>query len=310
MRCSRHTARVQAYSQAQGLEETEHEIAVVVQRLIRADFSGVLFTADPLTGDLMHMTGNFVPGLGEKLVSGQANAQTFTLARPKGTYSGPAELKRLARALYRNACRLEKELGGPQDIEWAIADGRLYILQSRPITTLNGYKAETAEWNDSLRATFSGPAPTWRENAPHVLTPFSCSLRKGLVYEGVDLCDGSSMGVDGYPHGGHHRRSRVYQSERPGFRHAAHSSAAIPARRSTGHRLVGRYSRRCGDSAHPDFTLDLVVQSAPEPDPARDADGGVSARRSPPSSQQNPHWCAEMLPAHPADSRTRPNWLP
>jgi phosphohistidine swiveling domain-containing protein len=199
VRRSRHNARVQAYSQAQGLDETEHEIAIVIQRLIRADFSGVLFTADPVTGDLMQMTGNFVQGLGEALVSGQANPRTFALARPKGTYSGPAELDRLARTLYRNACRLEKELGGPQDIEWAIAGGRLYILQSRPITTLNGYKTDTAEWNDSLRGNFLWSGANLGENAPHVLTPFSCSLRKGLGYEGVDLSDGSAIGVDGYP---------------------------------------------------------------------------------------------------------------
>jgi len=79
VRRSRHNTRVQAYSQAQGLEETEHEIAIVVQCLIQADFSGVLFTADPVTGDLMRMTGNFVQGLGEKLVSGQANPQTFVI---------------------------------------------------------------------------------------------------------------------------------------------------------------------------------------------------------------------------------------
>ncbi|MBN1937717.1 MAG: hypothetical protein JW934_23870 [Anaerolineae bacterium] len=202
VRRSRHNARVQAYSQAQGLEETEHEIAVVVQRLIQAELSGVLFTADPVTGDLMRMTGNFVQGLGEALVSGQANPQTFTLARPKGTYSGPAELNRLTRALYRNACGLEKDLGGQQDIEWAIAGGRLYILQSRPITTLGGYKAETAEWNDSLRGNFIWSGANLGENAPHVLTPFSCSLRKDLVYEGVDFCDSSAIGVDGYPMAG------------------------------------------------------------------------------------------------------------
>jgi pyruvate,water dikinase len=208
VRRSRQSARVQAYGQAmtsiaaQGLEETEHEIAIVVQRLIRADFSGVLFTTDPVTGDLMQMTGNFVQGLGEALVSGQANPRTFTLARPKGTYSGPAELDRLARALYRNACRLEKELGGPQDIEWAVAGRRLYILQSRPITTLGGYKADTAEWNDSLRGSFLWSGANLGENAPYVLTPFSCSLRKGLEFEGVDLSDGSSIGMDGYPMAG------------------------------------------------------------------------------------------------------------
>ena len=90
VRRSRHSARVQAYSQAitfsaaQGLDETEHEIAVVVQRLIRAELSGVLFTADPVTGNRMQMVGNFVPGLGEKLVSGEANPHTFTLKSPEG----------------------------------------------------------------------------------------------------------------------------------------------------------------------------------------------------------------------------------
>jgi rifampicin phosphotransferase len=199
VRCSRHHARVQAYVQAQGLEQAPQEIAIVVQRLIRPDYAGVLFTVDPVTGDLAQMTGNFVPGLGDKLVSGQANAQTFTLLRPKGVYSGPPGLSRLGRDLYRTACGLEKELGGPQDIEWAAADGRLYILQSRPITTLRGYKAETGEWNDSLTGNFLWSGANLAENAPYVLTPFSCSLRKGTTYEGVDFSDGSSIGVDGYP---------------------------------------------------------------------------------------------------------------
>jgi len=202
VRSSRHSARVQAYSRTQGLEETEYEMAVVVQRFLRPDLSGVLFTADPLSGDLMRMSGNFVQGLGEELVSGRANAQAFALARPKGTYSGPAELSHHARALYRSACGLEKDLGGPQDIEWAVEGGRLYILQSRPITTLGGYKADTAEWNDSLRGSFIWSGTNLNENAPQVLTPFTCSLRKDLVYEGIDLTDGSCMGVDGYPMAG------------------------------------------------------------------------------------------------------------
>jgi hypothetical protein len=199
---SRHAARVQAYYQAQGLDATEPEMAVVVQRLIRADFSGVLFTADPLTGDLMHMPGNFVAGTGEKLVSGQVNAQTFTFDHPQGTYHGPAELKRLARELYRNACRLEKELGGSQDIEWAMADGRLYILQARPISTMNGYKPETCEWNDSLRGKFIWSGANLGENSPHVLTPFTSSVRRHLVKDGLDFSTGSSFGLPHIPHAG------------------------------------------------------------------------------------------------------------
>ena len=204
VRCSRHNARVKAYSQAHGLPAKEHEIAVVVQCMVQADLSGVLFTIDPLTGDLMRMTGNFVPGLGEKLVSGGENPQTFTLARPRGSYCGPEELNRLASDLYRTACRLEKELGSPQDIEWAATKSvaameRLYILQSRPITTLGGYKAETGEWNDSLTGNFLWSGANLAENAPAVLTPFTCSMRKGTFYEVVDFSDGSSLGLDGYP---------------------------------------------------------------------------------------------------------------
>ena len=57
VRRSRKSERVRAYSETQGLAAA-HEMAVLVQRLVRADISGVLFTADPVTGDLMRMTGN------------------------------------------------------------------------------------------------------------------------------------------------------------------------------------------------------------------------------------------------------------
>jgi len=199
VRRSRHSARVRTFNQEQGLPATEQELAVVVQCLIRAEYSGVLLTVDPVTGDQMCMAGNFIQRLGEGLVSGRVTPQTFTLTRPKGIYSGPAELEKPVGVLYRNACELEKDLGGAQEIEWACARGRLYIFQARPIPTLSGYKADTAEWNDSLTGNFLWLGTNLVENAPHVLTPFSCSLRKGLVYNGVDFCDSSSLGVDGYP---------------------------------------------------------------------------------------------------------------
>lgn len=293
VRRSRHSARVQAYSQAQGLEETEHEIAVVVQRLIRADLSGVLFTADPVTGDLMRMTGNFVQGLGEALVSGQANPQTFTLARLKGTYSGPAELNRFASALYRNACRLEKELGGPQDIEWALAGEKLYILQSRPITTLSGYKADTGEWNDSLRGNFLWSGANLVEGAPYVLTPFSCSLRKSLVYEGVDFCEGSSMGMDGYPLvgviGGHGYMNLSLQV-----------SASRPFFGGDTRKALQQATAFWGDIPE-DVDIPLVPISAwtwwSEVLPGIMRLGTMMARlreKIPQFIAENPHWCAVM----------------
>ena len=61
---------------------------------------------------------------------------------------------------------------------------------------------DTAEWNDSLGGNFLWSGVNLGESAPHVLTPFSCSLRKGLEYEGVDLSDGSALGLEGYPMAG------------------------------------------------------------------------------------------------------------
>ena len=175
VRGSRQSDRVQAYGQAHGVDAT-HEMAVVVQRLIRADVSGVLFTADPVTGNRMYMTGNFVHGLGEQLVSGEANPQAFTLKRPKGQYDGPPELKRFARRLYKLASRLETELGGPQDIEWAIARGKLWLLQSRPITTLRGHNPATGERNDSLTGDYLWTNANFGEAFPDVLTPLTWSI--------------------------------------------------------------------------------------------------------------------------------------
>jgi len=149
-------------------------MAVVVQQLIRADISGILFTADPVTGSRMTMTGNYIYGFGEELVSGEAEPYTFTLERPKGQYEGTPELKRFGRKLYKLAARLENDLDCPQDIEWCIAEGKLYLLQSRPITTLLEYDPITHDWNSS----FTGDH-LWGSTAgiyPEVLTPSTWSV--------------------------------------------------------------------------------------------------------------------------------------
>ncbi|MBL8055564.1 MAG: hypothetical protein JNK29_02645, partial [Anaerolineales bacterium] len=175
VRGSRHAARVQAYRQAQGIAGGQ-EMAVVVQRLVRADLAGVLFTADPVTGSRAAMVGNYVHGLGEALVAGERNPATFTLAQPAGRYAGPAELKRWAPALFRLAARLEADLGGPQDIEWAVAGGRLYLLQARPITTLRAHNPATGEWNDSLSGDYLWTNANFGEAVPDVMTPLTWSL--------------------------------------------------------------------------------------------------------------------------------------
>jgi phosphohistidine swiveling domain-containing protein len=175
VRWSRHSERVRAYSEAKGMEAI-HDMAVVVQGLVRAELSGVLFTADPVTGSHRAMIGNYVYGSGEALVSGEAEPYTFTLARPKGRYEGPSEMKRFARKLYMLADRLQKECGCPQDIEWAVANGQLFLLQSRPITTLIGHDPATGEYNASLTGDYLWSNTNLGEAFIDVLTPFTYSV--------------------------------------------------------------------------------------------------------------------------------------
>ncbi len=181
VRQSRHSKEVRAYSEVKGIVKSD-DMAVVVQQMVPADISGVLFTADPVTGSRNEMTGNYVFGLGEKLVSGQAKAHTFILKQSTGiwrrcSYDGPPELKKFANKLYRMGSQLEKELGCPQDIEWSITGRKLYLLQSRPITTLVGYNPVTGEWNDSMTGDYLWSNVNFGEAIPQVMTPLSWSVQ-------------------------------------------------------------------------------------------------------------------------------------
>lgn len=177
---SRNSERVQIYSARQGVTGVA-TMAVVVQTMVPAEFAGVLFTADPISADRVHMPGNFVSGLGEKLVGGQANAVPFKLVRPGGTITGSFEMRPYADALYRLALRLEATLGGPQDIEFAVAGGRVWLLQSRPITGLTVHDPATYAWNATRSGHFVWTNTNFAEAIPEVVTPLTWSLLADLL---------------------------------------------------------------------------------------------------------------------------------
>ncbi|NRT91938.1 PEP/pyruvate-binding domain-containing protein [Clostridium beijerinckii] len=183
---SRESERVKAYSSVQGMDQS-HQIAVVIQIMIQSEISGVLFTADPITGSDESMTGNFVFGLGEQLVSGEANAYPFNIMRPKRKYEGPSEFKKYASELYKYASKLEEEYGIHQDIEWAISNGKLYILQARPITTLITGNPDTYEWNDTLDGDFLWTNTNVGEAMSDVFTPLSWSIIRALDEEQMTI---------------------------------------------------------------------------------------------------------------------------
>lgn len=182
---SRHSARVRAYTEAQALDGA-HEMSVLVQRMVPAQLAGVLFTAEPLHGKRDLMVGSFVRGLGEALVSGEESGEQFTLAYPRGAYKGPAAMRPYARRLFGLGERLAQELDGPQDVEWAIAGGKLWLLQSRPISTMQAYDPLTGIWNDSLRGDYVWSNANFGEAIPGVMTPLTWSLVRIYFEETFD----------------------------------------------------------------------------------------------------------------------------
>jgi len=162
------TQRAIYYRQQQGFDHSVVDIAVVVQRMVDAEKSGVLFTSHPSTGEA-RMIVEAAWGLGEAVVSGSVSPDNYVLDRASGAVDevtiadkkvkhvkdpdsgetvevevedefrearvlGDEELGKLA-ALGE---RVEDHYGTPQDAEWAIVDGEVYMLQSRPITTIGG----------------------------------------------------------------------------------------------------------------------------------------------------------------------------
>lgn len=158
------TERAVAYRASRpAVDPAALSIAVVVQRLVDAEASGVMFTADPMSGrrDETVITASW--GLGESVVGGTVDPDTYRVrdgrvvearvggkaVRTVATGSGTAEVptppaSRGVRTLTDGQVvdlaalgrRVEQHLGGPQDIEWVLADGAIRLVQARPVTAL------------------------------------------------------------------------------------------------------------------------------------------------------------------------------
>jgi pyruvate,water dikinase len=204
------TARALSYRAQHGIRPEDVSIAVVVQQLVPADVAGVLFTANPMTGARDQMMLNAAWGLGEAIVGGQVTPDTIVVAKQTGALvsqdiarkevmtvlvSGgtrevpvPAE-KRTRPALQsaqvaelvRLGAKIEQLYGQPMDIEWAMCQQRIFILQARPITALPEPRP-TLEWKlprAGRRYARSGVA----ELLPDPLSPLFATLALPLWNE-------------------------------------------------------------------------------------------------------------------------------
>ena len=158
------TERAVTYRRRNGIDHRTVHMAVVVQRMAFSHAAGILFTADPVTGDRKVATVDAGFGLGEALVSGLVNPDVFKVrdgdvvakaigakqravhALPEGgteevaiapqLQEQPALTDEQVVRLVRLGRRIEAHFGRPQDIEWCLVDDDFRIVQSRPITTL------------------------------------------------------------------------------------------------------------------------------------------------------------------------------
>jgi rifampicin phosphotransferase len=158
------TERAVTYRQRNGIDHRTVHMAVVVQQMVFPYAAGILFTADPVTGNRKVATVDAGFGLGEALVSGLVNPDVFQVRDGKVVARSIAAKQRAVHALPTGGTRemaidsrrqaqpaltdaqvvrlvqlgrqIEAHFGRPQDIEWCLADDGFQIVQSRPITTL------------------------------------------------------------------------------------------------------------------------------------------------------------------------------
>jgi len=158
------TDRAVIYRLQNGFDHRQVQLAVVVQKMVFPQVAGILFTADPVTGDRKVLSIDAGFGLGEAMVSGRVNADNYKVCNGKITGKKIPVKKLAIYALKDGGTReqtigpeqqnmqtltdeqivqlaltgrkIEAHFGSPQDIEWCLADDTFYIVQSRPITTL------------------------------------------------------------------------------------------------------------------------------------------------------------------------------
>ncbi len=212
------TARAIAYRIKNNIDQNTVALAVVVQEMVNAEASGILFTANPINGHRDEMVINAAWGLGEAIVGGLVSPDTIVADKATGKVkkydvaektvitvlaeSGTREEKlegaqRSSQVmneaqvveLVNIACRIESYYGSPQDIEWCHVNGKFYIVQSRPITAL---PPEPVQWK-LHRPKLMMARGSLAEHLPNPVSPLFGTLGLGSVNKAT-LTLGDLMG--------------------------------------------------------------------------------------------------------------------
>jgi len=208
------TARATFYRAKQGFDHSRVYLSAVVQKMVNSETSGVMFTANPVTNDRNEIMINASWGLGEAVVSGAVTPDEYivekgtwkikekviakkeimiirnpetgkgTVKVPVAEYLGPEYVEKQALTdeqiieVAKIGAKIEEHYGWPQDIEWAYDkdDGKLYIVQSRPVTTLKEeVKTEEAEMTEEMKVLLKGLGASPGVGAGKVVIIFEAS---------------------------------------------------------------------------------------------------------------------------------------
>jgi pyruvate,water dikinase len=192
------TAQAITYRHQNGIDQASVAMAVVAQTMVPSEVSGILFTANPATGERSELIVEASFGLGEAVVGGHVTPDSYVVDREtltaKETTIGPKEQQIVSdgehgtriedvaegerqlsslsedrlKELSATAIEIEALYDGlPQDIEWAFSDGKLWLLQSRPITNLPPQPIEVV-WEPD--PSFSGDRSSRTFRARYVLS--------------------------------------------------------------------------------------------------------------------------------------------
>jgi len=199
-------ARVLSYLRT-FLQTEDASMGVVIQAMVPADVSGVVFTVNPLTGDAGEMVVNAAWGLGSTVVDGRVSPDTYRVdkatgglrdrvlgtkghrdvvaeeggvraeAVPEELHTSPALSEALLADLVALGTRIEEQFGSAQDVEFAIAAGTIYVLQSRPVSTVSpGFSARRSRKKGVDRGRIVWSNANVGEALPGVATPLTWSV--------------------------------------------------------------------------------------------------------------------------------------
>ncbi len=205
-----------SYRSSQGIDHASVFMAVVVQEMIAAEVSGVTFSANPVTGSRNEIVIESSWGMGAAIVDGRVTPDHYVVEREglklrekriaekkflvPARLEGPSPIRLqevphalrqketlsedLVRRIADQAVKAEAHFESPQDVEWAVVDDRLYMLQSRPITVMG-----PEEIGKDVKGKFVLFKPLI-ENFTEPLTPLAADLYRKALPPGIDLIQG------------------------------------------------------------------------------------------------------------------------